>query len=416
MKDIKFSVIIPTRERVDTLVHALATCTTQDYDNLDIVVSDNFSQDNTREVVSSFSDPRIKYLNTGKRISMSHNWEFALNHITEGWVTFLGDDDGLLPGAINAVADVVEKTGCQAVVSRQCGYWWPESARQDTDWFRVAANCLIVPLGKGFQLRNGRDWLRKVMRQDAEHIDLPWLYTGGFADIRAVNRARGPTGEFFLSMIPDLYSSIALASVVDTYVILKEPVAVCGVSSHSAGNAWISVKKSDRKQAEVFFSENNIPFHSMLAGGEVLKSVQIAVYESYLQTAHLHHNFLKIKLEDQLALILAGTPKQDYSEISKYCYGVAQSNGVDRNILDRKTSSERKRLFLRRLNQTLGVVFGQLNLSDDKRVIIRDAREFGATNIYGATLLAKAVYLLETRYTNLPLDLLTSLIKAGFKR
>jgi hypothetical protein len=51
-------------------------------------------------VVASFKDPRIRYVNTGKHLSMSHNWEFALSHVEKGYVTFVGDDDGLLPGAI----------------------------------------------------------------------------------------------------------------------------------------------------------------------------------------------------------------------------------------------------------------------------------------------------------------------------
>ena len=59
----KFSVIIPTRERSDTLQSSLKTCVGQDYDNLEIIVSDNFSTDNTREVVESFDDPRIRYIN-----------------------------------------------------------------------------------------------------------------------------------------------------------------------------------------------------------------------------------------------------------------------------------------------------------------------------------------------------------------
>ena len=51
-----FTVVIPTRERYDMLEYALRTCVMQDYDNLDIIVSDNFSQDRTREVVESFKD------------------------------------------------------------------------------------------------------------------------------------------------------------------------------------------------------------------------------------------------------------------------------------------------------------------------------------------------------------------------
>ena len=98
-ENIKFNVIIPTRERADTLLHCLRTIVSQNYENLDIIVSDNFSQDNTREVVESFSDPRIKYINTGKRVSMSHNWEFALHHVQGDYVTFVGDDDGFLDGS-----------------------------------------------------------------------------------------------------------------------------------------------------------------------------------------------------------------------------------------------------------------------------------------------------------------------------
>ena len=52
-----FTVIIPTRERSDTLQHALHTCVIQDYDNLEILISDNLSQDHTREVVESYKDP-----------------------------------------------------------------------------------------------------------------------------------------------------------------------------------------------------------------------------------------------------------------------------------------------------------------------------------------------------------------------
>jgi len=69
----KFTVIVPTRERADVLGPALKTVVEQDYDNLRILVSDNFSNDSTRDMVESFRDPRIIYINTGKRLSMSLN-------------------------------------------------------------------------------------------------------------------------------------------------------------------------------------------------------------------------------------------------------------------------------------------------------------------------------------------------------
>ena len=83
MTSTHFNVIVPTRERADVLLHCLRTIVAQDYERLKIIVSDNFSQDHTEEIVRSFRDERISYLNTGARLSMSHNWEFALGHASE---------------------------------------------------------------------------------------------------------------------------------------------------------------------------------------------------------------------------------------------------------------------------------------------------------------------------------------------
>ncbi len=103
----RISVLIPTRERADTLVSSLRTCTSQDEDDLEIIVSDNFSADDTRYVVESFNDSRIRYLNTGKRLGMSQNFEFAMAHAEGDYITILGDDDGLLPGAVGDLRALV---------------------------------------------------------------------------------------------------------------------------------------------------------------------------------------------------------------------------------------------------------------------------------------------------------------------
>ena len=417
MEKIKFSIVIPTRERADTLFHTITTCIAQDYENLNIIVSDNFSQDSTRKVVDSFSDSRIKYLNTGKRVSMSHNWEFALGHVTDGWVTIVGDDDGLLPGAIASVADVINKTGCQAITSRLCLYFWPNSGIGYNSWHSWPTvgsvdNNLTVPLTSGIELRNGREWLGKLMYGDAVYSDLPCLYIGGFVDVLAIKLACASNGAFFLSMTPDIYSGIALASVLDSYVIMKEPIAVVGVSSHSAGASAFSFG-GNFVAAQKFFLEENIPFHSMLVGGERVKSIPILIYESYLQSAHLHHDFLKIKLEDQLGLALARIAPQHYADLRKYCSQVACSNEIDMDVVDRKTNKLKRRLFLKRLKTVANLIIRELPFSGNKEFRIQDAMEFGVQNISGAALLAKAVYLLGTRYKNWKFDNFLQSMKKG---
>src|SRR6186713_1491963 len=114
----KFTVVIPTRERADTLFHTLRTCVAQDYDNLTILVSDNVSADNTEEVVKSFKDKRIQYIKTAQRLSMSGNWDFALDHVSGGFVNFIGDDDGLIPNSFSVLNQILSEAPVDAVTSK----------------------------------------------------------------------------------------------------------------------------------------------------------------------------------------------------------------------------------------------------------------------------------------------------------
>jgi hypothetical protein len=82
------------------------------------------------EIVQAGRDPRIRYINPGRRLSMSYHWEFALSHVSGGWVGFIGDD-GLLPDALTNLAAVIAETGVQAIRSSICNYSWPGISRQD---------------------------------------------------------------------------------------------------------------------------------------------------------------------------------------------------------------------------------------------------------------------------------------------
>ena len=238
-KNIKLNVLIPTRERADTLFHSLRTVVTQNYENLSIIVSDNFSQDNTKAIVESFNDPRIKYLNTGKRISMSANWEVALSAVTDGWVTFLGDDDGLLPGSLKKVAQLLDTTKAQAIRSSTCTYFYP-GVNQDKKWR------LVVQANTGVEVRDANVWLAKALNGHADYPDLPMLYNGGFISHALLMESKGGDGKFFQSSIPDIYSAVACASIVEGYIYSKEPFAMFGNSKHSGGNSMFYGSKAQR--------------------------------------------------------------------------------------------------------------------------------------------------------------------------
>ena len=284
-QDIKFTIIIPTRDRADVLKYSLASATAQNYKNLEIIVSDNASIDNTYEVVSQAqtNDTRVKYINTGERLSMSHNWEFALNHVSEGWVTILGDDDAILSGALLKVARIIRETDIKAVRSSSCSYAWPSLLNKDYGF-------LSVEMKSGYKRVNSKTALSKVMNGSVPYTYLPLLYNNGFVDFSLVKQAKKVSNDFYLSMTPDVYSAIVFSLLTDEYIYSFEPFAINGASSHSGGSAGFSKSNTNKiySPAEKFLSENNIPFHRDLPlddNGKPVKSLQAIVYESYLQAS-----------------------------------------------------------------------------------------------------------------------------------
>jgi glycosyltransferase involved in cell wall biosynthesis len=267
----KYTVIIPTRERAETLHYTLRTVVEQDYANLTIIVSDNFSQDNTKDVVTSFSDSRIRYINIGRRISMSENFEFGLNHVSEGFVMFIGDDDGLLPGAIRRVNTIVEKTGLRAVTSGIAQYVWPnhpdERSRHKMSW----------SIRNDVEIRHSSEWIRNILSfRPLYTFDLPGLYCG-FVHIDTINSMK-KDGVFFRSQTPDAYSAFACAVALDMYAFSHRPFAIHGASGRSNGASYFH--KQDKSESNRFFQENTIPFHPML---KVCPSYRVIASETFLQ-------------------------------------------------------------------------------------------------------------------------------------
>lgn len=302
MTNPKITIIIPTRERSGVLEHSLRTATAQDYDNLEIIVSDNCSGDNTRNTVYRVDDSRIRYLNTGKRLSMSHNWEFALSHVEDGWVTFMGDDDGLLPTSVCTIAAIIQATQAKVIRSNACTYDWPGLPGRGNGQ-------LIVPLTSGTNWRNSRRWLDKALHGSASYAQLPMIYNGGFIHIDILRRIKDRMGSFFSSANPDIYTAVAIARITDDYLYVRDPLAINGTSKYSNGYSTFSTSKErDDQPQKQFLDEDNIPFHHDLpprADGGVPLSLQACVYEAYLQSWALGKQINGISHAQQLEVILA---------------------------------------------------------------------------------------------------------------
>jgi glycosyltransferase involved in cell wall biosynthesis len=87
------SVIIPTYNRANYLRKSIQSVISQTTKDIEIIVINNYSTDNTLEVINSFNDQRIKIINfkNGGVIARSRNQ--GMVHSTGNYIAFLDDDD-----------------------------------------------------------------------------------------------------------------------------------------------------------------------------------------------------------------------------------------------------------------------------------------------------------------------------------
>ena len=92
-----FSIVMPTRNRAKTLEYAIQTALFQDFDDYEVVVADDASEDNTADVVRSHANEKIRYVRTPRPLGISKNFEFGLSQSRGIYTLMQGDDDGFLP-------------------------------------------------------------------------------------------------------------------------------------------------------------------------------------------------------------------------------------------------------------------------------------------------------------------------------
>jgi glycosyltransferase involved in cell wall biosynthesis len=88
------SIAIPTYNRANGyLRQTIRAALGQSYPNIEVLVSDNHSTDDTEDVVKSFEDSRIVYFRQSENIGMNNNFNFCVNRATGEYFCLLPDDD-----------------------------------------------------------------------------------------------------------------------------------------------------------------------------------------------------------------------------------------------------------------------------------------------------------------------------------
>ena len=104
----RFSIIIPTDNRAAFLPKAIESVLAQTYADWELIIVDDGSTDNTREVVSQYKDERVTYIyqENAERSAARNN---GIVHAKGEYVCFLDSDDYYLENFLNDLNSEIEK-------------------------------------------------------------------------------------------------------------------------------------------------------------------------------------------------------------------------------------------------------------------------------------------------------------------
>jgi glycosyltransferase involved in cell wall biosynthesis len=384
-----FTVIIPQKDRAEYLIHTLRTCTIQDYPNFEIIVSDDCSQDESVAVVRELAkkDDRIKLFAHDHHLGMRDNFEFALNQVRKGYVLALGGDDGLVPGCISRMYEILSSTNKELLTWTPAGFTYPD--------VEGGKNIFYVKRKKnsGIKFINSETFLNKIASTFFYEIEeCPMLFMKGVASTDLIERVKSRTKDncFYSCPTPDGFSGIVLAGEVEDYAFSYEPLSITGTTTKSQGRNYDRNDKKSREEAQQFFNDNHSrTMHAELASQQYSPLVTLMAAD-YLLTAR----------------DLPGWPGKfepiSFESLIRTTFKFLEKNPIVNDVLVRELN------ILREIAIQHGLLdlFNQLIISTKRKVVREeqvygfvitnslrlDGTEYGINNIFDAALVTNFVY------------------------
>lgn len=237
----KYSIVIPTRNRLNLLKQCVFTVLDQDFQDWEIIISDNFSDEDINGWVKSINDSRIKYFRTTEFCSVTKNWNNCIEKASGDYVLMLGDDDGLVPDYFLKLEAILAQFKKPSVIYNSC--------------YRVIAPGILDQYPNGyladekyaffFEGKTTPFWLsnREKTKAYTGSLKLKRNFSFNMQAFIFSNQylqdqlKRGP---FFNSTFPDYYVANVAMLKADSILAIPESLTIAGTAKQSFGGSLLS--------------------------------------------------------------------------------------------------------------------------------------------------------------------------------
>lgn len=199
-----FSVIIPLYNKAPYVHKTVESVLGQTFDDYELIIIDNGSNDGSSEIVAGFTDPRIRTIRIDENVGVSNARNKGVSLSTSTYITFLDADDWWEPTFLEEMSGLIERHPDAGIYGT--GYWIVKNGKKRLapigveegftegiiNYCKVYAKTLCMPLTSitvaiprtvfnetvGFKphLKLGEDfdlWIRIAMKHKVAFLNKP---------------------------------------------------------------------------------------------------------------------------------------------------------------------------------------------------------------------------------------------------
>ncbi|MBR3622311.1 MAG: glycosyltransferase family 2 protein [Selenomonadaceae bacterium] len=232
MGAVKFSVLLPTRDREELLKYAVQSVANQTYADWELIVSDNGSSEEEISWLVDCSDVRIRYFKQTHVLSVTENWNFAQEKAQGDYFFMIGDDDALLPETLETVAKTIEQNGDIETLIYPCYVWQQKNVSPSYPegyLFRMQS----VPTAREGIVEKSirRKWLEDILSFNESYGYNMQYYCYSRNFVKKLRRY----GNVYEPPYPDFYFSVMMLYIADRAYFINRPLCIVGVTNKSYG-------------------------------------------------------------------------------------------------------------------------------------------------------------------------------------
>lgn len=250
------SIALPTHRRAHLLQTALKSVVDQvGFHDFELVVSDNSADACAEPTVRAFSDPRIRYVNTGKDLDVYASWNFAIDQARGRYTFLFADDDAFLPDGLAKIHAALVRYQMPDYLGLSVGWYSrPGFRRAPTNAVKFDEN----------YTREGLEPPARLLREYFAFARPSFSATYVLVDesVRAKIRSRGLP--LFLPLFPDYALQGMALAFARTAAGMCEPTLVHGYAVESLGEHYCYPRKNIAWPAPA--GESKVFRHSPVGG------------------------------------------------------------------------------------------------------------------------------------------------------